>query len=121
MAHCEGHSFSFFLSHRSSLGCCLLLIKLTHLSFDLCPCPRPQGDRIGCSVLPYPQDATSVIAVSVGCGSTKSRNDSGYLVVLYDGLLSLRIVGTFALLHASEGCAAIRAAIVVSCGTLLFI
>lgn len=93
----------------------LLLIKLTHLSFDLCPCPRPQGDRIGCSVLPYPQDATSVIAVSVGCGSTKSRNDSGYLVVLYDGLLSLRIVGTFALLHASEGCAAIRAAIDLSC------
>lgn len=54
----------------------------------------------------------------LGVAAQKVEMTVGYLVVLYEGLLFLRIVGTFALLHASEGCAAIRAAIVVSCCTL---
>ena len=51
----------------------------------------------------------------LGVAAQKVEMTVGYFVVLYDGLLPLRIVGTFALLHAREGCAAIRAAIGVSC------
>lgn len=57
----------------------------------------------------------------LGVAAQKVEMTVGIWLCFMTDSLSFRIVGTFALLHASEGCAAIRAAIVVSCGTLLLI